>query len=395
MDAEVLIVFRRKNIMKTVRFIRPSCLLIFLAAAFAAVISFPAQAMPPVVPGYSITYLVSDDPLLTTNVDANLLNPWGLTFDESGDPIIADNADNLTTFYGSDGLIVPFSINAGTQPTGIEYNLYTNDFRIGPSSNPVPAELLICTESGTVLGFSLAVSFNTAVVVADESASHAVYTGLTIGQYRGKRYLYVADFQNGKISMFDSSFHLVKSFTDSRMEAGFAPYNVRDMAGLLYVTFAKQGVAPSVSAAASPSGAGAGPVCAVPDQGNGFVEIFTTDGQLIKRLVSHGNLNEPWGLTYVPSTFGRFGGELLVGNHGDGHINVFDAVFGNYIGQINMAGGGKALTIQDLWSINMVPHIDAEGDDDSDNPLDASVYFTAGPGGTNGVFGLLQPLLKP
>jgi uncharacterized protein (TIGR03118 family) len=176
------------------------------------------------------------------------------------------------------------------------------------------------------------------------------------------------------------------------MEAGFAPYNVRDIAGLLYVTFAKQGVAPSVTAAATASSA---PVCAVPDQGNGFVEIFSTDGELIERLVSHGNLNEPWGLTYVPSTFGRFGGELLVGNHGDGHINAFDAVFGTFLGQINGAGSGKALSIQDLWSISMVPHIDAEGDDDSDNPLDVSLYFTAGPGGTNGVFGLLQPVLKP
>jgi uncharacterized protein (TIGR03118 family) len=360
--------------MKNIHLAFPTRTLALLAVVAVATFNFSVRAVP--FQGYTVTNLVSDEPILATNVDANLLNPWGLTFDESGDPIVADNADSLATFYGPDGTVVPFSINAGTAPTGIEYNIYTNDFLIGPSTNPVPAELLICTESGTVLGFSLAVSFNTAVVTVNDSASSAVYTGLTVAQSRGKQYLYVADFYNAKIKVYDSKFNFVGSFTDPHMTAGFAPYNVRNIAGFLFVTFAKQSASPTTFAQAG--------------AGNGFVEIFTPDGILIERLVSHGELNSPWGITYVPFTFGKFGSALLVGNNGDGRINAYDPIFGNFLGTLDGTTGAP-ITIPGLWSLSMTPHIDAAGDDDCDNPANNNLYFTSGPGQTNGIVGLIQP----
>lgn len=361
--------------MKNIPSTFPPRALALLAVVAVATVSLSLRAAP--LQGYIVTNLVSDLPALATNVDPNLLNPWGLTFDESGDPIVADNADNLTSFYAPDGTVVPFSINAGTAPTAIEYNLYTNDFLIGPATNPVTAELLIGTQSGTILGFSLAVSFNTAVVAVDDSASGAVYTGLTLAQYRGNEYLYAADFYNGKIKVYDSGFNFVSSFTDPHMAAGFAPFNVRNIAGFLFVTFAKQSTPPGIADQ--------------PGAGNGFVEIFTPGGVLVERLVSHGNLNSPWGITYVPFTFGKLGGTLLVGNHGDGHINAYDPIFGNFIGTLSDTTG-KAITLPGLWSLSMTPHIDAAGDDDCDNPLNSNLYFTSGPNQTDGILGLIQPV---
>jgi len=365
--------------MKKIHSIFPKRALATLAVVAVATVNLSLRAAP--LQGYTVTNLVSDLPALATNVDPNLLNPWGLTFDETGDLFVADNAINLTSFYGSDGSIIPFTINAGTAPTAIEYNIYTNDFLIGPtlipSTNLVPAELLIGTQSGTILGFSLSVSFNTAVVAVNDSASGAVYTGLTLAQYHGKEYLYAADFYNGKIKVYDAGFNFVNSFTDPHMTAGYAPFNVRNIAGFLFVTFAKQSTPPGITDQ--------------PGAGNGFVEIFTPGGVLVERLVSHGNLNSPWGITYVPFTFGKLGGTLLVGNHGDGRINAYDPIFGNFIGTLDDTTG-KAITLPGLWSLSMTPHINAAGDDDCDNPLNSNLYFTSGPNQTNGIIGLIQPV---
>jgi uncharacterized protein (TIGR03118 family) len=360
--------------MKTIHTILPKGALALLAAVTVANFALPVRALP--LQGYTTTNLVADLPGVAANLDTNLLNPWGLVFDESGDPIVADNADNLATFYGPDGTVVPFSINAGIAPSGMEFNTSTNDFKIGPSSNAQPAELLICTESGTILGFSLAVSFNTALVTVDDSASGAVYKGMTIARVFGKEYLYVTDFHNGKIKVYDSTFKYVGAFTDPHVDAGYAPFNVRNIGGFLFVTFAKQ------KPGAMDDQAGAG---------NGFVDIFLPEGILIKRLVSHGNLNSPWGLTYVPFTFGKLGGSLLVGNFGDGRINAYDPITGKFEGTLS-SPTGTPITIPGLWSLKLAPHINGDGDDDCDDPLNTNLYFTAGPNGENdGILGIIQP----
>jgi uncharacterized protein (TIGR03118 family) len=267
--------------------------------------------------------------------------------------------------------VLPSTITAGVNPTGIEYNPSSNSFSIGPVSNASPAELVICTESGTILGFSFAVSLNSAIVVVDDSASGAVYTGMAFGRFLGKEYLYAADFHNGKIKAYDSNFKLVGSFTDPHIDAGYAPFNIRNIAGFLFVSFAKEN----------------GQVGA----GDGFVDIFTTDGLLVKRLISHGNLNSPWGMTYVPFTFGKLGGSLLVGNFGDGHINAYNPITGQFLGTISDTSN-KPITIPGLWSLRMTPHIDAAGDDDCDNLLNTTLYFTAGPnGGVDGLLGTIAP----
>ena len=353
--------------------IRPLRALALLAAI--ATLALPLRAAP-LLQGYAVTNLVADLPGVAANLDTNLLNPWGLTFDESGDPIVADNANNLASFYGPDGTPVPFTINAGIAPTGIEFNTSTNNFLIGPVSNQVPAELVMCTESGTILGFSLAVNFNTAVVEVDDSASGAVYKGLTIARIFGREFLYATDFHNNKIKVYNSSFNFVGSFTDPFVDKGYAPFNIRNIGGFLFVTFAKQ------KPGAMDDQAGAG---------NGFVDIFLPNGILIKRLVSHGNLNSPWGLTYVPFTFGKLGGSLLVGNFGDGKINAYDPITGRFQGTVS-SPSGTPIVIPGLWSLKFTPNIDSNGDDDCDNPLNGNLYFTAGPNNeSDGLLGLIQP----
>src|SRR5262249_34043892 len=144
----------------------------------------------------------------------------------------------------------------------------------------------------------------------------AIYDGLAIGDAGGAHFLYAADFHNGKIDVIDGQFNQVAlgtngfgTFTDPNLPAGFAPFNVQNLGGKLFVTYAKQN--------AAATGDVAGP-------GNGFVDVFDTSGNLLQRLVSGGALNSPWGLALAPANFGDFSNDLLVGNFGDGTINAYN-----------------------------------------------------------------------
>jgi uncharacterized protein (TIGR03118 family) len=206
------------------------------------------------------------------------------------------------------------------------------------------------------------------VKVNDRSATGAVYKGLAMASNGAANFLYATNFNSGMIDVFDTNFTLVNSFTDPGMTAGYAPYGIIQVSGLLYVTYAQQD-APKHD---SVSGAGLG-----------FVDVFTAAGTFKTRLVSNGALNAPWGLAVAPSGFGKFGGALLVGNFGDGHINAYNITSGASMGSLNNSAG-TAIAISGLWGI-------AFGNGSGAGSA-STLYFTAGPGNeTHGLFGSLTP----
>jgi uncharacterized protein (TIGR03118 family) len=161
-------------------------------------------------------------------------------------------------------------------------------------------------------------------------------------------FLYAADFAHGMVSVYDSHFTKVSSFTDPNLPASYSPFNVQSLNGQLYVTFAKR------EPGATDETAG---------QGLGFVDVFDTGGHLLRRLVQHGQLNAPWGLAIAPNNFGKFAGALLVGNFGDGHINAYDPVTGNYIGALR--ADDNRVIIDGLWALRTGPN--------------GTITFSAGP----------------
>lgn len=310
---------------------------------------------------YTVTNLVTNT-RSSTHQDPRLVNPWGLSISEDGDLIVADNGTSLVTSYKDNGSIHTFTLNAPSSPTGIVHNDSKCHFVI--PATQYPAKLLLATENGTILAYNRNVDPNNAVVVADRSSFGSVYKGLTISKCHEHAFLYVADFFNAKIDVFDSSFNYVTSFADANIPNGFAPFNIQTIHKKLYITFAKQ-LAPNNQ----------------DDQaglGNGFVDIFNNDGTFLKRLISNGLLNSPWGLTLAKDKFGKFSHALLVGNFGDGKINAYHSHSGAFLGQLKDEFGDSIL-IDGLWSLKF-------GESKS------HLYFTSGPNSeANGLVGVIQP----
>ena len=170
------------------------------------------------------------------------------------------------------------------------------------------------------------------------------------------------------VDVFDSHFNLVNSFTDPTVPAGFAPFGIHNIGGHLFVTFAKQDAAKHDDDARP---------------GNGFVDVFSPNGDLLQRLVSRGRLDSPWAVTLAPPTFGVFGGDILVGNFGDGRINVYDRSSGQFLGELRHPAGGP-ITISGLWGLRFAPGTPGAGPN--------TLYFTAGINGeADGLFGDIIP----
>ena len=240
------------------------------------------------------------------------------------------------------------------------FNPTPDGFVVSKNGVSAPARFLFATEDGTIAGWNQAVDPTRAVTavdrstVTDQAGDHgAVYKGLALVSTPAGKFLYATNFRFGTIEVFDSSFHLVNSFTDPTVPAGFAPFGIHNIGGNLYVTFAKQDAAKHDD--------DAGP-------GHGFVDVFTPNGIFLQRLASQDRLNSPWAVTLAPATFGAFGGDILVGNFGDGRINAFNPTTGQFLGQLRNHGG--PITISGLWglrfpagSLNVTPN---------------ALYFTAG-----------------
>jgi uncharacterized protein (TIGR03118 family) len=254
-------------------------------------------------------------------------------------------------------------------PTGVATNA-TNGFVIASGAKSGPSVELFATEDGTIAGWNGNVDATHAVIAVDNSPSGAVYKGLAIGFNASGAFLFAANFHAGTIDVFDSSFHPVTSrggFVDPDLPSGFAPFGIASINAKLYVTYAKQ------DADKHDDVAGAG---------NGFVDIFDTRGHLLRRFISQGQLNSPWGMAWSPfQGFGPFGNALFVGDFGDGSVNVFDFDSGQFIGTVSDAGG-TPIQIPGVWALEFGLGVARA----SSNTL----FFTAGIGGEHhGLFGTL------
>jgi uncharacterized protein (TIGR03118 family) len=318
------------------------------------------------------TNLVSDQAGKAAIRDPNLVNAWGIALPAGGNFWVSDNGSGKATVYNGDLpgnplRVVPLVVTIpGGAPTGQVTNS-TSDFQVSKGGSSGPALFIFATENGQISGWNFSVDAANAIVGATKAG--AVYKGLAIASNGGANFLYAANFASGKIDVYDGHFHDVSragKFVDSQIPKGFAPFNVQALGGKLYVTYAKQ------DAAKHDDVAGAG---------NGFVDVFSTGGTLLQRLVKRGNLNSPWGLTIAPSTFGAFGGDLLVGNFGDGRINAYNPRTGALVGML-LNSKSKPLVIDGLWGL-IVGNGTTAG-------RSTAVYFTAGPGHeSHGLFGRL------
>jgi len=303
-------------------------------------------------------------------IDANLVNPWGLAFGPDGALWVANNGTGTATFYGQSGaklqptITVPSAIaDEPGVPTGMIYNA-SPDFVIpGTGSGPAQgaALMILAGEDGTISAWNHTTG-STAVLVADRSADGAVYKGIAMGLNGDALFLYLTNFKGNNIDVFDVGFHFVTSFTDPTIPAGYAPFGIQNINNKLYVTYAKQ-----LGPDNEDDEAGVG---------NGFVDVFTPAGKLERRFASRGALNSPWGIAVAPAGFGRLGGNILIGNFGDGTIGAYDPTTGFLIATLRSPNGAP-VTIPGLWALGI--------------PAGSStLFFTSGPNDeTHGLVGTL------
>jgi uncharacterized protein (TIGR03118 family) len=332
---------------------------------------------------FTQTNLVSNIPGVAPVTDANLANAWGLSRSSGGDWWVSDNTSGLSTLYsGTTGAITPLVVtippsdpnSASTgSPTGTIFN-GTTDFALAPGK---PALFLFATEDGTISGWNPGVAATKAVIAVNEG-SQSVFKGLTVAQASLQggplhNYLYVADFRKGSVAVYNAAFKHVSAieaaFAKFPAEEGFAPFNVQNIGGNIYVAYAKQDHLKHDE---------------IDGANQGFVAVFRPDGTAIQTFQRGNWFNAPWGLTMAPSDFGAYSHDILVGNFGSGEILAFDPASGRYIGTMRDANN-KIIQIQGLWGISFGNGTAAGG------PA-TTLFFGAGPNQeANGLFGTITP----
>jgi uncharacterized protein (TIGR03118 family) len=300
-------------------------------------------------------------------IDPNLVNSWGMASPPNGPIWISDNGAGVSTLYNRTTgatlrppVTIPAAITGQSgAPTGIIFNS-TADF----GGN----KFIFAGEDGIIAAWN---GGNAAVKVADRSQFNAVYKGMTMANDGTGNFLYVTNFKGGKIDVFDKNFNYVttKPFIDPTIPAGFAPFNIQLIGQFLYVTYAKQKGPDNKNDLAAPN--------------NGYVDIFTPMGIFKKRFASQGELDSPWGIATAPAGFAAALPTILIGNFGNGHINVFDSA-GDFLGLLK--SNGQLVVIDGLWALDFlngnIPNTGSPSD---------WLYFTSGPDGeSHGLFGYLQ-----
>ena len=366
-----------------------------LAVTAVSMIAVSARAQD-----YLVTNLVSSGSIPATSTDPHLIDGWGLSRSSTSPWWVSDALGGVSTLYNSAGVIQSLVVNvAGAQtgskglPTGTVFN-GTSSFQLTPGN---PALFMFVSLDGTISGWSPKVNAASTVVMVNNPG--AVYTGATIASIKGVSYLYVANFASGRIEVYDSSFKRVllppeafelsfSSYGYGRLEdaqgqqesiaeefilnhrrGSYAPYNIQNAGGTLYVTYVQVDPVTHRNAA--------GP-------GLGYVLSFNVDGHYIRALQYGPWFNAPWGITIAPSDFGSFSHCLLVGNFGGGEILAFNVTTGAYVGQLADQNGNN-IVIDGLWGISF-------GNGASAGPLN-TLYFAAGPAGeTQGLFGSIAPI---
>ena len=354
--------------MREHRFVRRRAALLVLAVLLGAALVAVSPLTAAERNSYTVTPLVSDQAGVAPNTDGDLVNAWGLTSGPTSPWWVSDNGTDKSTLYrGSDGAKQGLVVSVPGGPTGAVFNP-TAGFAL-PSGGK--ALFLFDNEDGEILGWNAAQG--TTAVVTFTSPDGGIYKGLAIADTANGPRLYAADFHNARVDVLDGSFGLVPNsgFTDPSLSAGYAPFGIQTIGNRVFVSYAKQ------DEDAEDEVAG---------QGAGFVVAYDLEGNLLGRVAQHGGLNAPWGLALAPPSFGRFGGDLLVGNFGDGQINAY-AELGNehfeHRGELR-GSNGKPLTIDGLWALQF-------GKGGNNGPA-GTLFFTAGPDDeTHGLFGQINP----
>jgi uncharacterized protein (TIGR03118 family) len=372
--------------------------LLVAGAVAASSIAGSASADQEVSQTNLVSNLVSDGGVPAVINDKGFINPWGISEGPTSPFWVSVNGSGVSNLYsvpgpgntpvGQVGLVVtiPAASAGGTSaPTGQVFNSTLSN-PISPGfklSNGSPAVFLFASEDGAISGWNPTLPpgpppATTAEIAPTKSPAGAVYKGLALYgdsiDNNQNPVLYAANFNDGKVEMYDSSFALKGTFTDPTLPAGYAPFNVSVLDGKLYVTFALQDV----------PGNGHDDV---PGLGNGFVDVFDLSGGNGQRLISNGDLNSPWGMEIAPAGFGTLAGDLLVGNFGDGRIHIYNATTGAPLGTLD-GTNGLPLEITDLWAITVGNG--AGGGDPN------TLYFTAGlHEESGGLFGSLSAVPEP
>jgi uncharacterized protein (TIGR03118 family) len=344
----------------------------------AFVLFFPVSL---VAQQYQQNNLVSDTQTEGTNPpDPNLKNPWGISRGTTSPWWISDNVSGVSTLYDGAGtkqaltVTIPHSPQTPKgSPTGTVFN-GSNDFDVAPG---MPAAFIFVSLDGTVSAWNPGVNPVNAIQKVPGSNT-SVFTGATIAQIGRNSFLYVADLESGEIKVYNTNFKSVhlddRAFDDDRVPPGFAPFNVQNIGGNLYVAYAKQNKTKTFV----DFGAGLG-----------FVDVFSPEGRLLMRLEHGPWFNAPWGLTLAPSDFGAFSHKVVVGQFGSGEILAFDAITGRFEGKFNDKDN-KVIVINGLWALAFGDGVAAS---DPPNQPDNALFFTAGPNmGQDGLFGTLTPV---
>jgi uncharacterized protein (TIGR03118 family) len=327
---------------------------------------------------YKRTDLVANQPGVAPAADSHLVNGWGLVALPTSPYWVSDNGTGFSTLYTGSGQQIPLFVTVppapasptGTlgTPTGIVGNISTNatDFTITENGRSARSVFIFATLDGTISGWNPAIGGATglshATIAADRSDVGASYTGLAIATNQvGQTLLYAADGgANRRIDMFDGTFNLVKSFDDPGIPKNFTPYGIQAINGQIWVTFTALNKALS-----------------------GFVDVFDTEGNLVKHFAVQGPLHSPWGIALAPADFGQMSNAILISNNtSKGQINAFNPQTGQFLGPLRDANG-KVIEIDNIWALQF-------GQDSSANGAHNQLFFTAGPNSyANGLFGVI------
>ena len=354
-----------------------------LSMASVGLLSLSTLLSAQQVQHYKQTNLVSDQAGVAAVKDPHLVNPWGLSRSSGSPWWVSDNGMGLTTLYGPTGtpgsLVVTIppadsTTGASGTPTGQIAN-GTTSFALATG---FPARFIFVTEDGTISGWNPGVQATSAVIMVNTKGA-SVFKGVAVATITDPdnpalgalNYLYVADFRRGHIRVYDANFQRIhmgeEAFDDDRIPRGFAPFNVQNIGGNLYVAYAKQDSEKHDE---------------VDGAGLGYVDVFSPTGRLLRRLQSGPWFNAPWGLAQAPTDFGAYSHDILVGQFGSGEILVFDPVTGHFKGKLLDSVTSAPIAIDGLWGI-------AFGGGTGSGAANA-LYFAAGSDGEqHGLFGTI------
>jgi uncharacterized protein (TIGR03118 family) len=334
---------------------------------------------------YTNTPLVSDGAVPANFTDPHLRNGWGVAFNPQGFSWVNSADGNVAVLYDGNGqpspqpnrliVEVPGPNATPGNPTGIVFS-GGMDFVVTQGGLSGPARFIFATEQGNLAGWAPNVDATHAVFVPKgaNDTEAAVYTGLALGGNGTTHLLYAANFLQGRVDVFDGTFKKVSvpgGFRDRHLPGRFSPFGIQAINGDIYVTYAKQNEEGDEE---------------VQGQGLGFVNVFDPDGRFLRRVATRGVLNAPWGLALAPTSFGKFGGAILVGNLGDGTINAFGPLSGRFLGTLRDSNN-RRLHIDGLWGIQFGNGLL--------NQKTNQLFYAAGPNDEeDGVYGVITAVTR-